>query len=183
MSTTYNFYILDLDEESSPWDAKKEFYLLASRKSYESLEYPVIFKTRNNTFAKDCFTNVTSAKSNIREIEALKFLFGNMFWDEILKHKNQNVEYLLNHWGLKWQPTESVDYIEYLEYYSIHQNSIKVLLSVLSKVNMKNYLNLSIQVNQLNEVDSILQKTVIEEWITMYQTAMNKSKGVVFNIG
>ena len=184
MGTYYNFSYLDLDKVKSPEKDLDDIYVLGIHKSYESLWNAKLYKTTNNYLVSDCFSKVVDLKNNETEfINKLKFAFGNMFWHEVLSIKNQKIKFCLNFWDLKWIPSKNRKYIGFLDWYSIHQDDIKLVLDELNKIDLNKYYKLCQQVNNLSLEDEELNRTVIQEWIKMYETAIKKSKGIVYDIG
>mgnify|MGYP001057299974 CR=1 FL=1 len=184
MSTYFNFCYLDLDKVTTPFDETRDFYLPSEDKSYEYLSNPMLFVTTNNYFVSDCFDEVLGFQETCPiSLESLKFVFGNMFWLENFHPKNEGTYFLFNHWGLIWEKNELLEDRYHLEYYSIHQKSIKKILDALEKVHLDEYFEWVKQTLGLNEVKDHLHRQVIIEWIKMYEVAITKDKGVVFDIG
>ncbi|OJJ19496.1 hypothetical protein BKI52_22065 [marine bacterium AO1-C] len=184
MSTYSNFSYLDFDEAKTPFDDTGESYLIDQRKSYEDLSNPMLFVTTNNYFVSDCFDEMLSLQEEQTTLlEGLKFVFGNMFWLENFHPKNEGSTFFFNHWKLAWAKNEALEDWYNLEYYSIHQKNIKKVLDALSKLDLDQYFNLVKEALNLNEEKDYLHRQVIIEWIKMYEVAVEKNKGVVFDIG
>jgi hypothetical protein len=183
MSIYYNFYYLDLDKVKSPYSDDGQFYLLENQESYEYLSNPILFKTMNNHFIRECFNKVNELEVDFKLVETLKYVFGNMFWAEIQLVENRKFQFHLNYWKLERYQIGNNDYGGRLDWYSIHQEDIKTILNTIEKINIEEYFDLATHINQLNSEKDKLNRTIIQEWIKMYQTAVEKDKGIVYDIG
>lgn len=183
MSIYYNFCYVDLDKVKTPCSEDGQFYLLENQESYEGLSNPILFKTMNNHLVRECFNKVINHTNSGKLIESLKFVFGNMFWAEIRLIKNRHIPFLLNYWNLERYNIEKSKFGGTLDWFSIHKKDIDDVIKEVKKIDLNEYFILASEVNELDDEKNLLNRTVIEEWLKMYETAISKSKGIVFDIG
>jgi len=183
MSIYYNFCYVDLDEVKAPCSDDGQFYLLENQESYEYLSNPILLKTTNNHFIRECFNKVEEVTGNFKLVQTLKYVFGNMFWHEIQLEENRMFPFHLNYWKLERYQLGNNDYGGRLDWYSIHEADIKTILNAIKNIKIKEYFDLATDINQLNSEKDKLNRTIIQEWIKMYQIAVEKNKGIVYDIG
>lgn len=96
---------------------------------------------------------------------------------------NDGKSFFLNHWQLEWieHPASKGRY--YLDHYSIHQKDILKVLDRLAKVNLPEYFELVKQTADLSQEDNHRHQQIISEWIKMYEVAIAKNKGIVYDVG
>ena len=183
MSIYYNFCYVDLDKVKTPCSGDGQFYLLENQESYKGLSNPILFKTMNNHHVRECFNKVINQTKHGKLIESLKFIFGNMFWAEIRCVENRHIPYHLNYWNLERYNIENNEFGGTLDGYSIHNNDLKTVIEVINETDLEEYFILATQANELNAEKNQLNRIVIKEWIKMYQSAISKGKGGVYDIG
>lgn len=184
MSTYFNFCFLDLEKEETPFDNNGEFYLIDSRDSYESLSNPILFKTINNYFVDECFSKVIEQDNNrLMPLDKLKFIFGNMFWRENFKPSNEGISFFMNYWNLNWTKHPTIEGRFFLDFYSIHLNEIIKVLDVVSEIRLEDFFDYTARILAFDKESEQKYRTTIIEWIKMYELAVEKKKGIVYDIG
>jgi len=183
MSIYYNFCYVDLNKVKSPCSEDGQMYLLENHESYEYLSNPILFSTMNNHHIRKCFNKVIEVSNEQELIEPLKYVFGNMFWPEIRLVINRKIPYHLNYWKLERYQLGNNDYGGHLDWYSIHHCDISTIIQTINNVNLEQYFNVASKVNNLDTEKDKLNRAVIQDWISMYQIAITKGKGIVYDIG
>lgn len=184
MSTYFNFMYLDLDKVDTLTD-ENDMYNFEHHPSCEELSNPVLFTTTNNYLASDCFEAVLKQPlPNSQElITPLKQVFGNMFWLDHYHPKNEGKSFFFNYWRLQWEQNTSFADRYHLEFYSIHVQHIAQVLEILAKVDLAHYFYLATQKANLSDVEDQRHQKVVTAWIKMFEVAVKKNKGIVFDIG
>jgi hypothetical protein len=176
LSTTYNFSYLDLDIERFPSKDESGFYNFELSKSCESLSNPLLFRCSNQLFAQDCF-NLFLRNNNfhLKQIDEMKILFGNMFWFENYKPENQGITFFFNYWELKWEPG--------LDFFSIHYRDVLRLLEIWKSIDINDYFSAINHIIPIDFATAENHRLTIEAWIEMFNEAVIKKKGIVFDVG
>lgn len=186
MSVYYNFFYIDLVKEQNPMDDcyGVEMYVLENRPSYEEINNPVLFNCRNNYFVDECFTQAFEKGGNeVPFLKNLKLIFGNMFWTGNFKPDNENTTFFMNEWNLPWQEHMNIKGRFYLDFYAISNQHIAKVLEGLQPSDLAPYFDYVSDLLKLDESEDRNHRDIINEWVKMYEVALEKKKGLVYDIG
>ena len=189
MSTYYNFTLIDFAKFKEPPRDADGAYDFHSYKSIENVDCPMIQDTRKNALASGVIDLIYEEIKQGEEEEKMNFItfFGNLYWLNVEQIPNYKDFYLKNEWGLS-----ELNF----DYYSISCESLSKVVALAEKMDFKRIATF-MQTPKFTRNQGFKMKKgkkstrfsykeffqITQGWLNLYQLAIAKKKGLIYDIG